>query len=305
MTSLTLRTCAKVNFCLRVLGRRTDGYHNIETVLQAVGLWDEARLTLLPGEPRLTLDVDSPDVPVGEANLCWRAASLLAQRAKASSGVAISLHKSIPVGAGLGGGSSDAAAVLLGLVRLWGLSLPDDDMADLANQLGADVPFFLHGGCCLAQGRGEDLKPLPHLPAWLVVVVPEKRMTTAQAYAALRRGAARGRRRLLTRPLQRTIKALQAGSLPALASSLHNDFEAAPMAGIDEARRATADLLAAGCLGASLSGSGSGAFGLAPDQAAAEAAASRLRASWPWVRVAPSLPPGAGLQFLAHTEVAS
>jgi len=200
MTGLTIRTSAKVNLCLRVLGRRADGYHEIETVLHTVGLWDRLSLSPIPGEPRIALEADTPDVPSDEGNLCWRAADLIARHAKAPDGVAIRLEKSIPVAAGLGGGSSDAAATLVGLARLWELDLAPEEVASLAAQLGADVPFFLRGGCCLARGRGEELDPVPELSAWLVLVVPERRVPTAQAYAALRRGAARGRRRRHNHP---------------------------------------------------------------------------------------------------------
>jgi len=288
---VTIRTAAKVNLCLRVLGRRTDGYHNVEAVLHTVGLWDQIRLTSLP-EPGITLQVNTPEVPADESNLCWRAAQLLVDQRRAGLGIGIALEKAIPVSAGLGGGSSDAAATLTGLARLWGLDLAAEELHALAAQLGADVPFFLRGGCCLARGRGERLRPLPDLSSWLVVVVPERRVATAQAYAALRRGSSRGRRGPLARPVQRTLAALEEGSPAALAGSLHNDFESLQMAGIEEARRAKADLLEAGCLGASVCGSGSGAFGIAADRSAAEQAADRLRRSWGWVRVAATVPAG-------------
>ena len=290
MTGLTIRTSAKVNLCLRVLGRRADGYHEIETVLHTVGLWDRLSLSPIPGEPRIALEANTPDVSLDEGNLCWRAADLIARHAKAPDGVAIRLEKSIPVAAGLGGGSSDAAATLVGLARLWELDLAPEEVASLAAQLGADVPFFLRGGCCLARGRGEELDPVPELSAWLVLVVPERRVPTAQAYAALRRGAARGRRKGLTRAAQRVVRALREGDVTALAGSLHNDFEDAGMAAIADAREAKAALVEAGCLGAVLSGSGPSVFGIAPDSQAAGAIAERLRPRWPWVLAVPTVP---------------
>jgi len=292
VTSLTVRTCAKVNFCLRVLGRRADGYHNVETVLQTIGLWDQVRLAVLPGDRQIRLQAAPPQVPADETNTCWRAASLLAERARVSDGAVIALEKGIPVGAGLGGGSSDAAATLTGLARLWGLGLSQEELEEIGAQVGADVPFFLRDGCCLARGRGEKLEALSHVALWLVIVVPERRVVTAQAYAALRRGATRGRRRGVTRAVQRTLAAIEVGTPEALASALHNDFEDLPMTGIEEAHQAKAALLEAGCLGAGLAGSGSGAFGIAADRESAERAAARLRASWHWVQVAPTLPPG-------------
>jgi 4-diphosphocytidyl-2-C-methyl-D-erythritol kinase len=143
-------------------------------------------------------------------------------------------------------------------------------------------------------GRGEKLQPLPAASLSLVVVVPERRIATAQAYAALGRGASRSRRRTLTRATQRAVAAIKSGDPAALAAALHNDFEALEMVGILEAREAKAALLEAGCLGALLSGSGSAVFGIAPDLATAAEIAARLRARWPWVQVAPTVAAGEG-----------
>jgi len=294
MSRVTVATCAKVNFGLRVLGRRPDGYHSVETILQTVGIWDRVDLDLISGERKIEISVSEGAAPADESNLCWRAARLLAEQLKVDQGVSITLGKSIPVGAGLGGGSSDAAATLVGAVRLWGLSVTQEQLEAMSAQVGADVPFFLRGGCCLALGRGEKLESLPAPSAWLVVVVPERRVSTAQAYAALRRGATRGRRRQLSRPIKVTIEALKQGGPAALAAALHNDFEATPMGGIEDALQAKAALIEAGCLGASLSGSGSGAFGIAADRASAERIAQQLSSSWDWVRVAPTVPAGEG-----------
>ena len=295
MKGLVVCASAKVNFCLRVLGRRRDGYHDVQTVLHTVGMWDKLRLSPLPGEARIALTVNSPEVPADESNLCWRAAHLLAERTKTTHGVTIHLEKSIPAGAGLGGGSSDAAATLAGLARMWELDLDSEELENLGAELGADVPFFLRGGCCLAKGKGEKLEDLPAADARLVVVVPERRVPTAQAYAALGRGATRGRRRGITRAIQRIVKASGEGDLHALAAALHNDFEALDMPGIADAREAKSALLQAGCLGAGLSGSGSGVFGIAPDRDAAESIAAKLRGRWSWVAVAPTLPAGRSL----------
>jgi 4-diphosphocytidyl-2-C-methyl-D-erythritol kinase len=301
MTRVRVQTCAKVNFCLRVLGRRADGYHNVETVLQTVGLWDSVDLVAAP-DRAITMQVTSPDAPADESNLCWRAASLMAEQVKTDQGVAITLGKVIPVGAGFGGGSSDAAATLMGLARLWNAALSQEQLEALAATLGADVPFFLRGGCCLARGKGEKLESLPEVAAWLVIVIPERRVSTAQAYAALRRGSTRGRRRDLSRPIRKTIDALKLGTPQALAAALHNDFEAAPMSGIEDALRAKAALMEAGCLGASLSGSGSGAYGIAAGRESAERVAEQLRESWEWVRVAPTVPAGESLMVTETGE---
>ena len=290
MKRVVVRAPAKVNLCLRVLGRRTDGFHEVETILHTVGLWDRLYLEPIPGESGIALSVDTAEVPADESNLCWQAADLLMKCAKDSGGVAIRLEKSIPAGAGIGGGSSDAAATLAGLAHMWGLTLARQELLELASEIGADVPFFLLGGCCLARGKGEKLQALPAIAAWVVLVVPERRVSTAHAYAALGRGTSRGRPKSLTRAAQRVVKATRAGDLPALAKALHNDFEAIDMAGIAEAREAKAALIEAGCSGALLSGSGSAVFGIAPGEEAANGIAAKLRDRWPWVEAVSTVP---------------
>ncbi len=290
MARLIIETAAKVNLCLRVLGRRADGYHEIETVLHTVGVWD--RLIIEEQESGLAFSVISGDAPSDESNLCWQAALLLAERAGVRRGASIQLEKRVPLRSGLGGGSSDAAAVLVGLSRLWKLDISADTLESIAADLGADIPFFVRGGCCLARGKGEKLTTCSGLSAWLVVVAPERGVSTGQAYAALRRGTTLGRRRPPSRPVQRFLDAMKSGDLAAIAAALHNDFEAAKIAGIDDALQAKTDLLAAGSLGAAMSGSGSAVFGIARDRAHADEVAARLRPAWSRVLVAPTIPAG-------------
>jgi 4-diphosphocytidyl-2-C-methyl-D-erythritol kinase len=290
MTGVVLRASAKVNFCLRLLGTRPDGYHEVETVLHTIGLWDQLHLSPLGRGGGIVLEVNTPEVPADESNLCCQAARLLAQRVGIHEGIAIRLEKAIPAGAGLGGGSSDAAATLAGLAHLWGLALPPGELESLAAQIGADVPFFLRGGCCLARGRGEKLAALPPLSAWLVLVVPPHRVPTAEAYAALPRTSGPAAEAGLSRTTQRALNAVRQGHLDTLAKSLHNDFETLDLPGIAEARAAKEALLEAGCLGANLSGSGSAVFGLARDRDAAERIVPRLKGRWPWVAALPTVP---------------
>lgn len=287
MNTLTLHPAAKVNLSLRVMGRRSNGFHNVETILHTVGIRDTVQLTAR--EAGIELRVTGEQVPADASNLCWRAAELLAAQMKVTRGAGIVLHKGIPVGAGLGGASSDAAAVLTGLARLWEVAPGPETMDRLAAEIGSDVPFFLRGGCCLALGRGERLERLPPAALSLVVVAPERRMPTAQAYAALRRGASLAPRKSLSRATQRMLQAVKSGGAAGIAKALHNDFEALEMVGIAEALEAKAALLEAGCLGALLSGSGSAVFGLAPDARAAESIAEQMRARWGWVTPVPTV----------------
>ena len=169
MTSITLRAHAKINLTLEVLGRRDDGYHEIATVLQTVDLHDT--LTLEPAEA-ISLECDIPELQSPD-NLALKAAHLLKEQAGSVGGARITLGKGIPVSAGLGGGSSDAAATLVGLDRLWGLGLIVEELTPLAAELGSDVPFFLHGGTALALGRGERVQPLPPSDLkWVVLLCP-------------------------------------------------------------------------------------------------------------------------------------
>jgi 4-diphosphocytidyl-2-C-methyl-D-erythritol kinase len=175
---------AKINFTLEVLGRRSDGYHDLASVMQMISLHDT--LALHPasdGEFSLQCDVEEL---AGSENLALRAAREAATACGVSAGVRIELRKETPVQAGLGGGSGDAAAVLLALPRLWGVELPLHHLTHIAATLGSDVPFFLTGGTALVSGRGERVAPLPDVtPLWIVVAKPAVSVPTGQAFAAL------------------------------------------------------------------------------------------------------------------------
>ena len=200
---VTLPAYAKVNLTLEVLGRREDSYHEIVTIIQTIGLHDT--LTLETHDD-LSLECDRPELTSPD-NLFLKAARLLQEHASHAGGARITLEKRIPVAAGLGGGSSDAAAALKGLNRLWELGLSLDDLAPLAAQIGSDVPFFLRGGTAMAQGRGERVRPLP--PAdlqWLVILCPDIRLRdkTQSLYSML--SAASYTRGQLTRKLEARIR---------------------------------------------------------------------------------------------------
>ena len=158
---------AKLNLSLEVLGHRADGYHEVRTVLQTIDLAD--RLDLQPG-PGLRVECDDSTLE-GDANLVWQAATALAQAAHVLPSVHIFVHKSIPVGMGLGGGSSDAASALIALNQFWSLGLSTGDLAQIAADLGSDVAFFLWGGTALASGRGEQIKTLTPLPSMPVILI--------------------------------------------------------------------------------------------------------------------------------------
>ncbi len=268
-----LSAAAKVNLVLEIRGKRADGYHELATVMQAVDLSDRLVLDEAPG---LGLAVNTDGVPCDATNLALRAATTLREAAKIDRGVHITLDKRIPVAAGLGGGSSDAAAVLLGLNRLWGLRWPAARLAEVATALGMDVPFFLRSGAALGTGRGEVLEPVVAGALALVLVNPAFGSSTAEAYgrvtAAMYTDGSRARK------LAELLRTRQAARV---AASLYNGLEAAVASHHPEIERMRAALLAAGALGAAMSGSGPTVFGVARSFEHARQIRARLtRASW-------------------------
>ena len=175
-----LPACAKLNLFLHVVGRRDDGYHVLQTVFQLIDLADEVVLEALPGR-EIELAPHS-DAPGGDNDLTLRAARLLREATGVTTGARIELRKRIPAGGGLGGGSSDAATVLLGLDRLWGTDLGIDALSALGARLGADVPVFVRGRTAWAEGVGERLTPLETAPATYLIVVPDVHVETARIF---------------------------------------------------------------------------------------------------------------------------
>lgn len=260
---------AKINWTLEVLGRRDDGYHEVRTVVQTVELCDTLEIGL---GRELQIAVEGPH-ETSEDDLVLRAADLLAQGA--ARGARIRLKKRIPVSAGLGGGSSDAAAALRGLNRLWGLGRGGPELAEMGARLGSDVPFFLYGGSALAEGRGERITPLPDAPGvWLVLLVPPFQLPekTKRMYAALRPGDFSDASR--TDGLVRRIR----DGRPVDDGALYNAFQRAAyqvFEGLDAYRDA---LLAAGARRVHLAGSGPALFALGPGEEAARAVHAGLGA---------------------------
>lgn len=264
---------AKVNLSLRVLGRRADGYHEVETLLQAVDFGDDVTLEL--GGSDVALEVDGPDLGPHEDNLAVRAAVAYRTATGLADGVRITLCKRVPAGAGLGGGSSDAAAVLSGLAAL----TADREAArllELAAGLGSDVPFFLGGSpLALARGRGERLTTLEPLPeADLVLVLPPVHVGTAEAYRALAAPplAAPGVERPFRTP----------GGWDDVAARAYNEFEAGVAARHPEVARSLEALSGAGARLALLTGSGAACFGLFESRARATEAADAIGRGLGW-----------------------
>ncbi|NMC75644.1 MAG: 4-(cytidine 5'-diphospho)-2-C-methyl-D-erythritol kinase [Geobacteraceae bacterium] len=185
MNVLKLSAPAKINYRLDVIRKRPDNYHDLRMVMQRIALHDEIEISL-SGPPGIRVSCSREGVPSGPANIAWRAAEAIVSRTSKETGVDIHITKNIPVAAGLGGGSSDAATVMMGLNTLLGLHLPDLELMSMGLELGADVPFFIFGKTALAEGIGERLTEIEGVPhAWLVLVNPNIHVSTAWVYQNL------------------------------------------------------------------------------------------------------------------------
>ena len=270
---VTIRAHAKINLDLRVLGPRPDGYHELRTVFQSIALHDV--IECVPRDGPFAIDCATAGVPLDRSNLVWRAAEALwraLRRPAQLRDVVIRLHKNIPLQAGLGGGSADAAATLIALARLWSVPVRPAQLTDVAAALGADVPFFLSGGTALGLGRGDEVYPLADLPRhWIVLLVPGFGVSTSDAYNWY---DAERDLRVSAREPQHVP-----GPWPSRAAQMVNDLEA-PIARhhpeIDQMRTA---LRRAGALAAAMSGSGSAVFGLFQKRSDALTAVERLSGS--------------------------
>ena len=272
---IAVRAHAKINLDLRVLGPRLDGFHELRTVFQAISLHDI--IECVPRQGPFAIECDTAGVPLDRSNLVWRAAEALwrsLRRPAPVRDVTIRLHKRIPLQAGLGGGSANAAATLLALARLWRVQVRANQLTDIAATLGADVPFFLSGGTALGLGRGDEVYPLADLPRhWIVLLIPGFGVSTADAYAWY------DSEREMARGVSGREPQVVPGPWPSRAAQMINDLEA-PIARhhpeIDQMRTA---LRRAGALAAAMSGSGSAVFGLFQKRSEALAAVERLSGS--------------------------
>jgi 4-diphosphocytidyl-2-C-methyl-D-erythritol kinase len=268
---VSVRAHAKVNLDLRVLGIRPDGYHELRTVFQTIELHDTLTCVEQPGP--FMLKCRTPGVPLDAGNLVWKAAAALwtgLGRGGGMRDVAVQIDKQIPVEAGLGGGSADAAAALMGLARLWG-GAPITLLRDIGASIGADVPFFLSGGTALGLGRGEEIYPLVDLPPHFVVIVrPPFGVSTAEAYGWYDEDRASGQR-----DENREFQQLPV-PWPSRAAQMVNDLEPPVLRRHPEIAPIKQQLRELGATAAAMSGSGSAVFGLFRSRSAANRAVNPL-----------------------------
>jgi 4-diphosphocytidyl-2-C-methyl-D-erythritol kinase len=275
VTTLAVAVPAKVNLHLEILGRRRDGFHEVRTLLQSIDLWD--RVSAVPAPPgALELMVEPPNwVAADSGNTVLRAARELASVVGRPMGARIRLVKGIPVAAGLGGGSADAAAALVLLDRLWRTGLGPSDMQRLAERLGSDVPFFLHGGRAVGSGRGTEITELPDLDEHAVVVaVPPVRVHTAEVYARYAERLTCSGSAGTVEPPATDVEGLMVWS------AMANDLETTVVDACDEVRRGLRGVRRQHPKLAGVSGSGAAVFGLFDSRDAAQRAASGLPTGW-------------------------
>ncbi len=258
MKSIEITAFAKVNLGLRVLEKRDDGYHNIESIMQTVSLADTIKITKGQGGIRITSD--NKDLPGGASNLCHKAARLFLDGLKEDTGVALHINKRIPLGAGLGGGSSDAASVLMGLNLLFESSVEPKRMQELSLEIGSDVLFFLEGGTAKVSGRGEFIEPIRPEPSFsYLIIYPGFSIDTTWAY---------GRIKSLTKNAKYSSLNVYSFIEKAAKGSpmeLHNDFEEVMRTEYPALSQIRELLIAHNARAVSLSGSGSSVFGIFND----------------------------------------
>lgn len=272
---MTGRACAKLNLDLKVVGKRADGFHDLRTVFQAIALHDT--IECVPRKGPFAIECSTTSMPLDESNLVWRAADAL-WRSLGRTGpvrdVMVRLDKQVPLQAGLGGGSADAAATLVALARMWRVVVSPDQLSDVAATLGADVPFFLSGGTALGLGRGDEIYPLADWRRhWVVLLVPGFGVSSREAYEWYDAESDLGTEAPEGEPLY------VSGPWPSRTVRMTNDLESAIAVRHPEIVQMKAALRSAGAVASAMSGSGSAVFGLFRGRRDAQAAVDALSGS--------------------------
>ena len=272
MNQIELKALAKINLGLDVLGRRENGYHDVRMVMQSIYLYDEVKIEKTEA-PGIALASNLSFLPTGEGNIAYKAAQLLTEEFEIGEGVKITLNKHIPVAAGLAGGSSNAAAVLFGMNRMFRLGLTQDELMARGVRLGADVPYCIMRGTVLAEGIGEELSVLPAMPKCTVLIAkPPVSVSTKVVYEAL------DAKEIVEHPdIDGIIEGLKKHSLKQVAACMGNVLEDVTIPMHPVIDRIKQEMIDAGALNAMMSGSGPTVFGLFESRAAAREAQRRIR----------------------------
>lgn len=272
MQKIILKAPAKINWTLGILGKRSDGYHDISTIMQSVAIYDEIIMERST-EPILSVSVDTGEVPGGMHNIAYRAAKLMLDTFKIDGGINIYIHKNIPIAAGMGGGSSDGAAVMLGIEHMYDIDVSREKLIHMGKDVGADIPFCLFGGTALAEGIGEKLTPLPPIDTvWLVIVKPNFNISTGEIY-----GLVDMEQRYRQPDNKAFIQALHDGDLDRMSCHGGNVLEEISAKLYPRIYDIKADLLEAGAIYALMSGSGPSVFGVFRSEREAQWAHNKLK----------------------------
>ena len=277
-----LRSFAKINWILKILGKRDDGFHDLFTAFQMISLYDTIHFEI---SDELLLSCSDVAVPIDDRNLIIKAANALCNLSGQSRGAQIHLEKHIPSPGGLGGGSSNAAVALIGLRRLWNMDIPDAELTAIAAELGADVRFFLNGGTAIGTGRGDVIEPCGDITCEnMLVVTPDVNISTRDVFESLNAPT-------LTPAEQKRILIVsrnEADRLDPLTSELKNDLEPGVLAAYPEVRRVKETLLSLGARNAAMSGSGASVFAVFDNKETRQAAEKALDHESTWRKFAVS-----------------
>ena len=258
MNSIDLKSRAKVNLSIDVLGKREDGYHLVEMIMQTIDLYDKLKITEIE-ENSILIKSNSLDIPLNEDNIMYKAVNLLKNQFNIEKGIEISIEKNIPVAAGMAGGSSNAAAVLVGLNKLWNLGLSENELKDIGLKLGADVPFCITGGSALAEGIGEKLTKIKGLPKELNILIckPNIFVSTKEVYQSL------NLKKINNRPdNNKLIEALEREDVYFVSKNMANVLEEVTSLKYEEIGQIERVMVKNKALGSMMSGSGPTVFGL-------------------------------------------
>lgn len=272
MDQYRIKARAKINLGLDVVKRLPNGYHQVKMVMQMIDFWDE--LTLEKTDNGIVLTTDCGELPADENNLIWKAAKLMQETYSLKRGLKIHLQKNIPVAAGMAGGSTDAAATMTGINRLFGLNIPRTDLMRLSVAIGADVPYCILGGTALAEGIGEELTPLPPAPpCWILVAKPDIGVSTKYVYEQLDSTP------IKSHPdIDGMVQAIKDGSLQGILDRMENVLEAVTVPAYPVIHAIKVRMLELGAAGSLMSGSGPTVFGVYPKEDTAKEACKLLNA---------------------------
>ena len=262
MKEIGIDSYSKINLTLNILGKRRDGYHNIETIMQSINLAD--RIVIREEREGVKIKCSHPLVPTDTQSLTYRSAEKILSKYRIKKGVNIEIDKKIPLASGMAGGSANSASILVGINKLFALNLNDKDLKEIGEELGMDVPFCIQNGTALAYHRGEKVTPLPPMnpPLWIIVINPGFEIPTKWAYNNLNLESIRGEKSNTIAML----KALKDGGLEGIAKNLFNSFEELITTKYREIGEIKDRLIEEGVLGALMSGSGPTVFGIAQNK---------------------------------------